>query len=222
MALLVFGRGMSGDSRFRLASGAKQDVGISKTYRMVYDAMDSMAVQMSNSITRDTTPRQAATAAQRAESRFPPVAGSDAALVRASKQRAKSILQSLDDGHIRRACNEGGLGDSDFLKVFHGIAEAWNLTNAQRGALLDVSARTYQRWRSRTPKLTDEQVLRISYYVNLYLDLQTIENDSSTANAWVRNANLAFGDCAPIEVMTQGTLIDVFNVYSYVHRVATL
>ena len=36
----------------------------------------------------------------------------------------------------------------------------------------------------------------------------------------VKNSNHDFGDRAPIDVMTQGTLIDFYNVYSYVHGVA--
>lgn len=175
----------------------------------------------------DKTGPQAAQADQRAACRFPPLAGSDAALGMASKQRAKSILQSLDDGDIRQACNDNGVKDIDFLNVFRAITKEWKLTNAQRGALLGVSARTYQRWKSLTPQLTDEQLLRISYLWNLFLDLQAIHNGGDESDAvhkdrWVKNTSIAFGDLRLIDVMTHGTLIDMYNVYNYVHFVATL
>jgi len=165
--------------------------------------------------------------AQRTSRRFPPVAGSEAFLRMASEQTAENIIQALENGDIRRACNYEGLKDSDFLKVFRSITEDWKLTNTERGALLGVSARTYQRWRSRTPQLTDEQLLRISYLLNLYLDLQDIldtgdETDTAAADSWVKSNNQSFDDRRPIDVMTAGTLIDLYNVYSYVHAVAIL
>lgn len=182
---------------------------------------------MRDSITNDIAGQQAAPEDQRTAGRFLPMAGSDAAMGMASERRAKSILQSLSDGDIRRACNEGSLRDSDFLKMFHAITKEWKLTNAQRGWLLGISARTYQRWKSRTPRLTDEQLLRISYLLNLFLDLQAIHDSGDKSDAaykdnWVTNTSFAFANQRLIDVMTQGTLIDIYNVYAYVHHVATL
>ena len=165
-------------------------------------------------------------AAQSRSYRFLPVKGTGASLRMASKRLATDILKAVQNGEVRRSCNDKGLKDSVFLKVFHLIAGDWKLTNAQRGALLGVSVSTLQRWKSRTAMLTDEQLLRIAYLLNLYLDLRTVldtgdEADTSNADSWVTSANLAYGDRAPLEVMTKGTVIDVFNVYSYVHSLAT-
>lgn len=164
-------------------------------------------------------------AAQSRSYRFLPVEGAVASLTMATAQLAASIIEAVQNGDIRRSCNDKGLEDSQFLKTFHVIAGDWKLTNAQRGALLGVSASTLQRWKSRPARLADEHLLRIAYLLNLYLDLRSVldtgdESDTSNAGSWVTSASLAFGGRAPIEVMTKGTTIDVFNVYSYVHSLA--
>lgn len=177
-----------------------------------------------SSISRDDVGPRTSPSNQSTRARFPPVAGSEAFLRMASELTADNIIRALENGDIRRACTERGLKDSAFLKMFCVITEDWKLTNAQRGALLGVSARTYVRWKSRTSQLADEQLLRISYILNLYLDLQGIldsgDGDTSDADSWVKNNNHDFGDRAPIDVMTEGTVIDIYNVYNYVHGVA--
>lgn len=109
--------------------------------------------------------------------------------------------------------------DADLLKIFRAIADAWGLNIAQRSALLRVSERTYSRWKTRLAKLTQDQRHRISYLLNIYLDLQAIHNDDEAANTWVNTPNKAYNEFTPLEVMMTGTLVDVYRVYSYVHRV---
>lgn len=135
--------------------------------------------------------------------RFRPVAGSEAFLRMASPQTAERIIQSIRSGDIRRAHSDR-LKDGTFLKAFRLITDDWKLTNAQRGAPLGVSVSTYRRWRAQPSHLTDEQLLRISYLLNIYLDLQAIfdsgdETDTSVPDSWVKNTSHDFGNRTPID-----------------------
>jgi uncharacterized protein (DUF2384 family) len=111
--------------------------------------------------------------------------------------------------------------DADLLKIFLVIAEDWELTNAQKSALLRISVSTFRRWRQRLPKLTADQRLCISYLLNIYLDLFAIVDDhEEEANTWVTSPNGEYGGRTPLEVMISGTLVDVYRVYTYVHSIA--
>ena len=111
--------------------------------------------------------------------------------------------------------------DADLLKIFLVITEDWELTNAQKSALLRISVSTFRRWRQRLPKLTAAQRVCISYLVNIYLDLFAIVDDrEEEANTWVTSPNGEYGGRTPLEVMISGTLVDIYHVYTYVHSVA--
>jgi uncharacterized protein (DUF2384 family) len=110
--------------------------------------------------------------------------------------------------------------DMSAFSMYLRVADQWGLNGLQRRDLVGVTERTFYRWASGRPNLSAEQRLRVSYVVNLYLDLHTIwEGDTAYADRWVLESNAAFGDRAPIDVMT-GTLVDLHRVYEHVHRAA--
>jgi putative toxin-antitoxin system antitoxin component (TIGR02293 family) len=112
------------------------------------------------------------------------------------------------------------VSDGDLFKIFQTITEDWRLPLRDRFELLKVNERTYGRWRHGTmPRLSYDQRLRISYVLNIYLDLQDIYGSDDAANTWILEPNKDFSNQPPIRIL-KGSTIDLYRVYSYVHSVA--
>ncbi len=109
--------------------------------------------------------------------------------------------------------------DREVFSVFQGVADAWGLSVGERCELLSTNERTFYRWRLAQARLSNDQRLRISYVLNIYLDLHAISDTGETADSWIRKANRAFEEQPPLHVMT-GSTVDLHRVYAYVHRFA--
>jgi len=113
--------------------------------------------------------------------------------------------------------------DAHVFSTFLRLADEWSLTNAQRSTLLDIQGRTFYRWKTNPDQLhlSHDQRTRISYLVNIYLDLHAIFDDEPRmANEWIHHKNDAFAGKAPLEALLTGTFADFYTMYQEVHRTA--
>ena len=109
------------------------------------------------------------------------------------------------------------------LKAFFNIATDWGLNCTEQMNLLGVGNQsTLHKWKNAPDSARENKDLleRISYILGIYMDLQILLPDPSTADAWVKKPNAAclFGGKAPIERMCQGKVVDLFVVRQHLAR----
>lgn len=106
------------------------------------------------------------------------------------------------------------------MRLFLNTAEFLGLTVEQRRAILgDVSDATYHNWRKEPGRvvLTRDQLERISLLLGILKGLRLVFADDAAALRWLRaqNSDQPFDDRPPLDVMTAGSMIDLFNVRRY-------
>ncbi len=106
------------------------------------------------------------------------------------------------------------------MRLFLNTAELLGLTVEQRRAILgDVSDATYHNWRKEPGRvvLTRDQLERVSLLLGILKGLRLVFADDATAFRWLRaqNSDQPFDDRPPLDVMTAGSMIDLFNVRRY-------
>jgi uncharacterized protein (DUF2384 family) len=106
------------------------------------------------------------------------------------------------------------------MRLFLNAAELLGLTVEQRRAILgDVSDATYHNWRKEPARvvLTRDQLERVSLFLGILKGLRLVFADDATAFRWLRaqNSDRPFDDRSPLDVMTAGSMIDLFNVRRY-------
>lgn len=107
------------------------------------------------------------------------------------------------------------------IKVFSNIMEEWGVKTRDRRVLLgDVAKTTYHQWvDGGSPKLSRDVLERISHIVNIYKALHLIFVSHDQANGWVRKANLEFHGKSALDVMLQGSILDLQRVHAYLDGV---
>ena len=116
------------------------------------------------------------------------------------------------EGFDFEAARDSGPG----LIAFFQIMEAWTATPDTAMAMLGVPRATFYKWK-RTPdsaRLSRDQLERISYVSGIYKALQILLPSPENADTWVSRANDSpvFGGRAPIEIMSQGQVADLYRV----------
>lgn len=105
------------------------------------------------------------------------------------------------------------------FRAFVRIADIWELSVSERLILLGgVSKSTYQGWKSSgDPKLSFDQLERISYILGIYKALQYLFPEPNRADAWIKKPNAAslFGGMSALDYMLQGSIVKLYNVRSY-------
>ncbi len=123
---------------------------------------------------------------------------------------------------------EPGLTDIDVFGVYEALCDLWGLSIAARATLMDIPERTYYRWRetSKQIHLSADQRARVSYLVNIHLDLYALFDDEEQARKWMTRPSPAHAGQSPIDVLlhgntpTHGTLIPIFELSRSIRRLA--
>lgn len=106
------------------------------------------------------------------------------------------------------------------VKLFLGLARAWQLTVDQRRALLgDISRPTYHNWQNgKVGTLTRDQLERISLLLGIHKGLRLLFADEAGATRWFtsRNRDLPFSDKSPLERALGGSIDDLYAVRRYI------
>jgi hypothetical protein len=99
------------------------------------------------------------------------------------------------------------------LRVFFRIAHEWQLDSAETAVLLGVGASTAQAWRAcvwdQPP--TGDTAVRLAYLLDIYLSLQLLFPNHTSANDWVHRRNGAgrLSGSSARELMLSGTVGDL-------------
>ena len=92
----------------------------------------------------------------------------------------------------------------------------WQLTDEQASALLDLTLRTYRRWKADGPARLDRDTkARLSNLLGIHKALRIIFREPQRSYDWVRASNTAFGDRSALAVMLDGELTDLMRVRRY-------
>jgi uncharacterized protein (DUF2384 family) len=103
------------------------------------------------------------------------------------------------------------------LRTVLNLFDKWTLTKAERLALLGgVSDRTYQRWRAgEIGPLSTDTVFRLGELLGIHKALRYMFQDVDRAYGWVKRPNDAFSGRSALELMLQGSVLDISRVRSY-------
>lgn len=104
------------------------------------------------------------------------------------------------------------------VNAFANIADKWQLSTDDQLALLGHPARsTYFKWKKEGGVLPRDTQDRISYIFGIYKALHIIFSDDEAADTWLKRPNTApvFGGRSALDVMTNGSLVDLYKVRRY-------
>lgn len=92
----------------------------------------------------------------------------------------------------------------------------WGLTDEQAALLLDLSLRSYRRWKAEGPgRLGRDGKARLSNLMGIHKALRLIFGDTPRVYAWIKAPNAAFGGASALDIMLQGELTDLIRVRRY-------
>jgi uncharacterized protein (DUF2384 family) len=103
------------------------------------------------------------------------------------------------------------------LKLFSGIMDEWHIRAKDARVLLgNPPETTYFNWlKTGEAKLGRDTLERISHLQNIYKSLRIIFPSVEQANAWVHKPNAAFHGKSALDVMLQGSILDLHRVHVY-------
>lgn len=107
------------------------------------------------------------------------------------------------------------------LKLFAGIMNEWGIKAKDARVLLgNPPETTYFKWlKTGDAKLGRDTLERISHLQNSYKSLRIIFPTPEQANAWVHKPNEAFAGKSALEIMLQGSILDLHRVHAYLDGV---
>lgn len=126
-----------------------------------------------------------------------------------------SVMRNVDAGPDR-----GALGRVA-AKLFLGITEEWQLTDAERLVLAGHESRTtLNQWRRKIAagdeiKLSRDTLDRLSYVAGIYKALQLLFPNPEQWSGWVRRPNRDFGGQPALDHMLGGSVVDLADVRRY-------
>ncbi|SBW12485.1 conserved hypothetical protein [uncultured Alphaproteobacteria bacterium] len=93
------------------------------------------------------------------------------------------------------------------------LFQKWGVGDEHASVLLDLSLRTYRRWKTEGPgRLGRDGKARLSNLIGIHKALRYAFRDPQQAYAWPRKPNAAFGGRSALEVMLGGELTDLMRV----------
>lgn len=118
-----------------------------------------------------------------------------------------------------RAFVQEPLSDDEAAAMFRAalaLFGRWEITDEQASTLLDLTSRTYARWKARGPgRIERDRKARLSNLMGIHKALRIIFREPERAYAWIKSPNEAFGGRSALEVMLGGELTDLMRVRRY-------
>lgn len=114
----------------------------------------------------------------------------------------------------------GRLTEDEVGAMFRAVLnlfERWEISAAQAAMLLDVSPRTYARWKSRhrPEAMGQDGALRLSNLMGVHKALRIIFAEPQRGYAWIGKPNECFGGKTALEAMLEGGLPGIMRVRRY-------
>jgi hypothetical protein len=114
----------------------------------------------------------------------------------------------------------GRLTEDEVGAMFRAVLnlfERWEVSAAQAAMLLDVSPRTYARWKSRRrpEAMGQDGALRLSNLMGIHKALRIVFAEPQRGYAWIGKPNERFGGKTALEAMLEGGLPGIMRVRRY-------
>jgi hypothetical protein len=111
------------------------------------------------------------------------------------------------------------ISDEEAGAMFRAVVnlfERWDITDAQASIVLDLSIRTYRRWKAgRFGRIDRDGKTRLSNIMGIHKALRIIFREPQRAYAWVKAPNSAFGGGSALDVLLGGEITDLMRVRRY-------
>ena len=92
----------------------------------------------------------------------------------------------------------------------------WGLTDQQAATLLDLTVRTYRRWKAEGPgRMSRDGQTRLSNLMGIHKALRIIFSEPQRGYSWIKAANRAFEGSTALDIMLGGELTDIMRVRRY-------
>jgi len=92
----------------------------------------------------------------------------------------------------------------------------WDLSDEQAATLLDMTLRSYRRWKAgEQGRLDRDAKARLSNLLGVHKALRIIFQEAARGYAWIRTPNAAFSGRSALDVMLGGELTDLMRVRRY-------
>jgi hypothetical protein len=101
------------------------------------------------------------------------------------------------------------------IMAFMNLAEAWDLSKLQRGAVLGIDPKTPYTWQAGHTIIRATTLERIVALTTIYVNLHAFFGDTTAADAWVHRPNAAFGGRRPIDALISGHFADTLRIRDY-------
>ncbi|MFC4350184.1 antitoxin Xre-like helix-turn-helix domain-containing protein [Fodinicurvata halophila] len=96
------------------------------------------------------------------------------------------------------------------------LFDRWGLNDEQAATLLDLTVRTYRRWKAEGPgRISRDGRARLSNLMGVHKALRIVFNDPQRGYDWIKAPNTAFGGRSALQVMLDGELTDLMRVRRY-------
>jgi hypothetical protein len=96
------------------------------------------------------------------------------------------------------------------------LFQKWGLTDDQAATLLDMTVRSYARWKAEGPgRFTRDGRARLSNLMGIHKALRIIFAEPQRGYEWIKAPNTAFDGASALEVLLGGELTDLMRVRRY-------
>jgi uncharacterized protein (DUF2384 family) len=105
---------------------------------------------------------------------------------------------------------------SAMFRATLNLFRLWDVTDDQAATLLDLTKRTYARWKAGdTGRISRDGKARLSNLMGVHKALRIVFSDAARGYAWVQTGNDAFGGRSALDVMLGGEITDIMRVRRY-------
>lgn len=102
------------------------------------------------------------------------------------------------------------------LRAAVNLFRHWDITDEEAATLLDLTVRTYRRWKAKGPgRLSCDGKARLSNLMGIHKALRIIFREPQRGYAWMKKPNEAYDGRSALEVMLGGELTDLMRVRRY-------
>ncbi|MGB5078847.1 MAG: MbcA/ParS/Xre antitoxin family protein [Sphingorhabdus sp.] len=92
----------------------------------------------------------------------------------------------------------------------------WGVSDEQAATLLDMTARTFARWKADGPgRISRDGRARLSNFLGIHKALRIIFQEPKRGYDWIKSANSAFDGASALDIMLGGELTDIMRVRRY-------
>jgi len=112
------------------------------------------------------------------------------------------------------------LTEAEAAAMAHAVVrlfERWQLSDAEaRNILGGLAARTFARWKAgEIGRIDRDLATRMSLLMGIHKGLRYLFTEPERGYAWVKKPNSDFGNRAPVEVMSEGSIFALARIRHY-------